>query len=131
MTKNFLGKWEMLSEKSLYGKGIPPQSAIYEFKKAENSINISINWIDYEGKNFEIQYNIAPDGQRKKLESPEADEIMSEFVSEYQLNTSVYKNGSRIALTTRSIDSELIMEVVQKFYPSEGEPYENIQYYKK
>jgi len=133
MTKNFIGKWELLSNKSEYAKGIPPKSAFYEFRKEKNnSIGISINWLDYKGKSFEINYQIMPDGQLQKLKSQEiAGEIMSEFVSALQLNSSIYKNETIVAFTTRTIDKEGVMKVVQRFYPQEGSPYENIQYYRK
>ena len=133
MRFNFLGKWKLLPGKSEYAKGNPPQKALYSFKKGPNkSLDVFIKWTDNEGNEFEVQYNIIPDGQRKKYDHPEiAEEVMSEFVSDHQLNSFAYKDGKTIGFTARRIDEEGIMKVVQRFYTSDGNHFDTIQYYKK
>lgn len=133
MENKFLGKWKLLSEKSEYSKGTPPKSATYEFKLAENkSLDVFIQWIDSEGKEFEIEYNTIPDGKRKTYENPQvADEVMSEFETDNVLNSYTYKGGETIAFASRIIGNDGILKVIQRFYAPDGKYLDNIQYYKK
>lgn len=133
MKQNFLGKWHLIPEKSEYAKGTSPGSAVYEFAGGENdSLDVSVRWTDAEENDFEIGYNIITDGQRREYENPEiADEVMSEFESDFVLNTSTYKGNQKIAFASRTIDKEGIMKVVQRFFAPDGTYFDNVQYYRK
>lgn len=83
MIDNFLGKWILVPEESIYEQGTPPKRATYSFKTntGENLI-VSINWTDSENKDHEITYEMIPDGLRKKFENPQiVYEVMSEFTA--------------------------------------------------
>lgn len=133
MENNFFGKWILLSEKSEYAHGTPPLEATYEFKIGKNeSIDISIEWVDQDGEKFSLSYNAIPDGQKREYENPQiADEVMSEFESNNQLNSYTFKNGKAIAFASRIINEKGIMEVLQRFYTPEGKSFDNIQFYKR
>ncbi|MCG6188322.1 hypothetical protein [Maribellus maritimus] len=88
--------------------------------------------MDEEGKEFEVEYQTVPDGQRKKYENPQvADEVMSEFESEFILNSYTFKGEKVIAFASRIIESEVKMKVIQRFFTAEGKHFDNIQYYQK
>ena len=133
MGSDFFGKWFLIAEKSEYAQGEPPKSAIYEIKQGkDHSLDIAIKWIDFEGKEFDIEYNTIPDGKRKKIEKPEiANEVMSEFASETVLNSYTYKGKNTIAFASRIIDEQGIMKVVQRHFSPKGKYFDNVQYYSK
>lgn len=133
MNTNFIGKWLLLADRSEYATGTPPSSATYSFAAgANNYLEVSIQWTDHEGKAFDVDYVTIPDGLKKPYENPEiADEVMSEFVSENQLDSYTYKSGEVIAYASRVIDSNGIMKVTQRFYTPDGKQLDNIQYYEK
>tara|TARA_B100000949_G_scaffold119432_1_gene105623 strand:+ start:4761 stop:5003 length:243 start_codon:yes stop_codon:yes gene_type:complete len=73
-----------------------------------------------------------PDGLRKKFENPQiADEAMSEFTAENQLNSYTYKSGKTIAFASRIIDRSGKMGVIQRIDGSNGKSHDNLQYYLK
>lgn len=133
MNENFIGKWVLLPEYSKYEHGMPPKKATYTFEKGKDiSLNVMIEWIDSEDKELKIGFNIIPDGQRRKFENPQiADEVMSEFETENQLNSYTYKAGKTIAFALRIIDKNDKMEVIQRFFNTDGNSFDNVQYYAK
>lgn len=133
MKENFIGKWVLLPDESKYENGVPPKEATYTFKKGEaKSLHVIIEWTDIEKKEFSIEYKITPDGQKRKFENPQiADEVMSEFVTQNQLNSYTYKAGKIIAFASRIIDKNGKMEVIQRIYNSIGDSFDNVQFYEK
>ena len=132
-TNRFLGKWTLLPEKSVYAQGLPPQHASYEISGGENELlHIHIHWKDTLGKEAEVQYSIYADGQKRVYENPEiADEVMAEFESEQVLNSYTYKAGKTIAFASRILEATGELKIIQRFFPPDGESFENIQYYQK
>lgn len=133
MHQNFIGKWSLIPERSEYERGDPPVAATYAFEYGSGaSLDVSISWINKQGKVFELHFNLTPDGRRRDYpQSQIAEEVMAEFDGPNVLNSWSYKDGKTLAFATRIIESDGLMKVVQRIYPPYGGFYENVQYYSR
>ena len=128
---NYLGKWNLIPELSIYQEGKPPLRGVYEIQNIAGAIQITILWKDLEGSDHDISYAGVPDGSQQETDAPGLTHMTMSRIDENTLDTAAYK-GSDCLMYARRVVSEKhdLLTTMQTSYTGEGSQ-SNFQVYKR
>lgn len=129
---NFLGKWKMLPEMSVYAAGEPPKSGTYEIVQDGKKLTFIMDWVDAAGEAKHMAYSEICDGQfHPYTDAPIADEICLTLESDHILK-SVAKLAGKVKLTAiRETTPQGQLKVTMSAKTPDGTPFGNHSTYQK
>ena len=133
LVKNFLGKWALMKGSCVYEQGLPPLDGQYRVTQKNKDIIFQMIWLDNSGERQEFIFKSRPDGLAIPFAGGDlADSLSTYKLSERELNTVAYKNGTRVMEVKRTLSNSLDqMTVSQTVFLSESEKRTNWSSYSK
>ncbi|HMO60824.1 MAG TPA: DUF2452 domain-containing protein [Ferruginibacter sp.] len=129
---NFIGSWQLFSEKGIYENGTRPKSGIYKIEAAENkkAIHVSMNWVTLENQAFESAYTLIADGDKHPFTDAEfADAACASFTDALNFEISFLKNEQIILKVLHQLQPNGYLKIVQEGYKADGTAYSNTEIY--
>lgn len=128
--KNFLGKWELMPERSTYQQGTPPARGSYTIAQDGEKMTFTMEWTDSEGQDHNMAFAEVCDGEFHPMDSPVADEMSLTLVSDTELNSDARKDGVHILAANRKLIAPNELEITQSGLLPSGEWFHNLSYYR-
>ncbi|MEZ4736281.1 MAG: hypothetical protein R3E79_55050 [Caldilineaceae bacterium] len=128
--QDFLGKWQLVPERSVYSAGGPPKQATYEISGDQQTLVFTIDWVDQSDKPFHVVYTSVADGARRQTDiSPAVDEMQTVIIGN-NLQTLSYKDGAVTAIADRKLAADgQELEVLQRYLRPDGSELSILQFY--
>jgi hypothetical protein len=131
---NFLASWQLFPEKGTYQHGQRPKSGIYKISAGseKNSLQILLNWVSLENQAFSSQYEILADGLDHPFADPDmADSASVHFIDGINFEIHFQKNSQTFLQIRHELQPNGYLKVLQLGSGTNGEPYQNTEYYHK
>lgn len=130
--QDFLGRWQLRPERSVYSSGGPPQSATYQISGDQQALVFTIDWIDQSDKSFQVSYQCVPDGLRHDYaDLPTVDQMQTQLVGN-NLQTISYKNNAVVAWADRKLSANgHELEVLQRYLRPDHTELSILQFYSR
>lgn len=128
--QDFLGKWQLVPERSVYSAGGPPKQATYAISGNQQALVFTIDWVDQSDKPLHVVYTCVADGKRHKTDIlPTVDEMQTTLIDN-NLQTLSYKDGAVTAIADRKLAADgQELEVLQRYLRLDGSELTILQFY--
>ncbi len=128
--QRFLGKWSLVSDRSAYDLGEPPQSGTYEILADGRLLTFKMNWVDSQGNERAMDYSEVCDGNFHNYPVKAiADEICLTLRNSDLLESIAKKNDKIVMTATRELVSDHEMKVTMSGQKPDGDSYSNVAWY--
>lgn len=122
---DFIGAWQLVPEKSIYTKGIPPKSMILKISIRNHEpleLFFDTNWFTHDNQSLQTDYLVIANGVHQQFQFADvADEVKIEVADKSNFAYFGYKNNVQIWHNTYFINGRGMLEFTQVYLDGEEE----------
>jgi len=131
----FLGFWRLMPGTCVYEQGDPPTDGSYDIELAHKTLRFTASWTDADGGSQHVTFSGPANGVAMPFAGGSlADALSIELVSERQLDSTAWKDGTALMFAKRTLsDSGRQMTISQTVRlpdgssPTNWSTYERVQ----
>ena len=127
---NFLGSWQLFTEKGTYETGERPKSGIYKIESTENKkeLTVSHSWVTLENLAFASDYRVIADGNLNPFQDTQlADNVQVNFIDSISFEMHFYRAGKVVLHVVHEIMPNGYLKITQQGFGDSGAPYTNTE----